>query len=69
MNAKIYEYDTKVYRTKITITAIFCAYILAYVHCLVVVTTNVPALWVVAAVVAGSFVWETFSIDSQSVKS
>ena len=26
MNAKIYEYDTKVYRTKITITAIFCAF-------------------------------------------
>ena len=52
MNAKIYEYDTKVYRTKITITAIFCAFILAY-SLFSIFTTNVPALWVVAAVVAG----------------
>ena len=59
MNAKIYEYDTKVYRTKITITAIFCAFILAY-SLFSIFTTNVPALWVVAAVVAGYFVWETF---------
>ena len=73
MNAKIYEYDTKVYRTKITITAIFCAFILVY-SLFSIFTTNVPALWVVAAVVAGYyaargkystctagyFVWETF---------
>ena len=59
MNAKIYEYDTKVYRTKITITAIFCAFILAY-SLFSIFTTNVPALWLVAAVVAGYFVWETF---------
>ena len=41
MNAKIYEYDTKVYRTKITITAIFCAFILAY-SLFSIFTKNVP---------------------------
>ena len=59
MNEKIYEFDAKVYRTKITITAIFCAFILVY-SLFSIFTTNVPVLWVVAAVVAGYFVWETF---------
>lgn len=59
MNAKTYEYDSGVYLRKITITAAFCVFILAY-SIIQIVVGDMPALWAAAAVISGYFVWETF---------
>ena len=54
-----YEYDSSVFTRKITVTAVFCAFILAYAV-FNLITGETPLLWVAAAIVSGYFVWETF---------
>lgn len=54
-----YEYDSSVFRRKITLTASFCAFILLY-SIIQLITGKTPFLWIGAILISGYFVWETF---------
>ena len=58
-NLHTYEYDSNVYFRKITVTACFCVFILAYAV-FQLAAGETPFLWIGALVIAGYFVWETF---------